>query len=446
MSQFVGAFGVISAFAMAREISKNPKFPLCVALLFALMPKFVTNTLWEVPARGVLMSVTPVFIWAVVRSIRSRSLIDVSLIAVSATIMLLSHRLALLVFIVLLAFVVSLIFVVSLKIVRLRFPAIFLSLSFRRITRVMVLPVYGVLLVISLFGSGVLEAYRQGAIFSSRNAFGEVGNLVVSISRSVGLLSPIAFLGIAVAARKRNKSDADYLFLAAPIALIPTLFLRDYTGYYLVTFFALFIGMGVTALLVRVRGSLQHVVSVAFCALVVLSAVSAINTELPRQSFMTNSEYSVGLYARYQVFGTIASNDGLLGVRIASVTGRPLLPVGGATTAAWGPDALAFGFVKDFRVVPVSFWQLTPDSDSMFVPLDVTAGADWSTMMSSHLGAQSSTFAERYNVGSVLENSDQQGVYYTGWGVVYDSPLLRDVYNARYLTFEGDGVRIWAAF
>ena len=52
---------------------------------------------------------------------------------------------------------------------------------------------------------------------------------------------------------------------------------------------------------------------------------------------MTGSEYTTGLYARYQVSGTIASNDGLLAVRIASVTGGPCLPVGGATTPAYSP-------------------------------------------------------------------------------------------------------------
>ena len=191
------------------------------------------------------------------------------------------------------------------------------------------------------------------------------------------------------------------------------------------------------------RRVLAVALTAAFLVLVIVSAVTAITTELPRQSFMTGSEYTTGLYARYQVSGTIASNDGLLAVRIASVTGGPCLPVGGATTPAYSPDAMAFGFVRDFRVAPISIWELSPDADSIYVPLGVSVGSDWSVLMSSPRGDPRSTIAERYNVGSVLENSARPGVYYTGWGVVYDSPLLRDMYAASHTMYEADGVRIW---
>ena len=443
-SQVIAVSGILFAVLMARGFSKSNTFALSVALLFAMMPKFVTNTIWEVPTRGLFMAVTPLFIWAVIRTIKSRRLIDMSMVFVFSLLMLLSHRLAILVFVVFFAFVIALIFVVSGQVIRRQFPEKFLSPSFRRASRNLALPFYAGILLITLFGSGVLDSYREGAVFSSDNPMSSFGNLAVSVSRSVGFLSPLAFLGVAVATRARNKSPAEYLMLSAPAALVPTLFLRDYTGYYLVTFFALFIGMGVAFLMVRTPGRLRPAVATALLVVVIASAAFAVDLELPRQSHMTEAQYSTGLYIRYQVPGTVASNDGLLAVRVATVSCGPVLPIGGATTATYGPDALAFGFVRGFAVVPVSVWDLTVDSDSIYLPIEVTVGADWSVMLSLPMDARSFRIASRYNVTAVLEDTGRPAVYYTGWGVVYESPFLMDAYRYRYKTYDAGGVRIWA--
>lgn len=161
---------------------------------------------------------------------------------------------------------------------------------------------------------------------------------------------------------------------------------------------------------------------------------------------MTEAQYSTGIYARYRIDGTLASNDGLLAVRVGSISGKPMLPIGGATTAMYGPEALAFGFVREFSVMAVPLSELTINSDSMVVPIGVTVGADWSVMFSLYLDSGSFRIAERYDVRFVLEDSRQPGVYYTGWGVVYDSPLLFDIYRNRYKVYEGSGMRIWAVF
>ena len=443
LSNFVGVVGVLAGFLLGREVSRRDSVAITVAMLFSLMPKFVTNTLWEVPARGLLMLMTPLFLVAVLRAIRTRRMVDISLILVTSALMALFHRLAVVILIVFFAFLIALVFIVAAQVVRVRLPTMFMSPRFKRMSRRLNLVTYGGVLVLVLVTSGVLDAYQQGAYFSNESFWGPIGNLLISITRSVGFLSPLAVLGIAAIIKARNKSPAQYLFLTAPIALIPTLFLRDYTGYYLVTFFALFIGLGLSFLVMRIPRRLQLVSTCLLGAMVVSSAVFAINIELPHQTYMTDSEYTSALYARQHVTGTIASNDGLLGARVASVSQGPLLPIGGATTAQYGPDAMAFGFVTDFPVRPIPVWDLTIDSDSFFDPLGVTVGSDWSVLLSNHISGQTEAIATRYHITTLLEDTRQPATYYTGWGVQYDSPFLHDVYVTRYKTFETDSIRLW---
>ncbi len=113
LSLFVGVFGIFTAFAMGREFFRDDTFALIVALFFSLMPKFVTNTLWEVPARGLLMALTPFFIWAILRLVKAPNLKHAVVATLVFLLMSLFHRLAVLMLVVFLAFLVTMIFAVA---------------------------------------------------------------------------------------------------------------------------------------------------------------------------------------------------------------------------------------------------------------------------------------------------------------------------------------------
>ncbi|HLA46421.1 MAG TPA: hypothetical protein VJ207_02485 [Thermoplasmata archaeon] len=446
LSFLVAALSVFAGFLMAREFSRNDLFAIAVPLVFTLMPKFVTNTLWEVPARGFFMTLTALFLWAVLRAVKLPEPRQIAIAGLMFLLMSLFHRLAVLMVVVFIAFLLTMIFVVATKIVKKQIPRVLMSPAFRRRSRIVGLAVYGSVFAVLLFGSGVLETYHQGAYFSGDSVITAFGNLAVSLGRSVGLLAPLAIVGIAVVLFSRNKGAPEYLFLSTPLAIVPTLFLRSYTGFYIVTFFALFIGMGCASLISRVPKKHRSLAVLALIVVASVSASQAISFELPRQTFMSESEYTAGLYAKYHVSGTLACNDGLLGSRIASVTGDAYLPIGGATTATYGPDALAFGFIDGFQTIPVPITELTIDSDALFAPVGVTVGADWSVMFSNRLGTRSERIADTYAVSVICEDSREFATYHTGWGVTYESLLLADLYENRYKTFEANGVRMWLAF
>jgi len=74
----------------------------------------------------------------------------------------------------------------------------------------------------------------------------------------------------------------------------------------------------------------------------------------------------------------------------------------------------------------------------------VTVGADWSIMFSRPLDdSRGGRIADRYGVTAILEQTVTPAVYYTGWGAIYESPLLTDIYTERYKLYDSGGVRIW---
>src|SRR5207245_4107393 len=80
------------------------------------------------------------------------------------------------------------------------------------------------------FGSGVLF---------------ELSNLGVSLARSAGFLIPVVPLGVVAVYRQRLKDFKEPFLLMILLVLLPTLTLRQYTGYYIVAVTAPFIGLGI---------------------------------------------------------------------------------------------------------------------------------------------------------------------------------------------------------
>src|SRR2546426_2968269 len=114
---------------------------------------------------------------------------------------------------------------------------------------------------------------------------------------------------------------------------------------------------------------------------------------------MKFSEYSLGLYSHTTGRGTWLFTDGLEGARVASVHGRPYLPVGGATTAFQGPELLIFAYLdpRQITIRPLRPGDLTIESDSPFVLEGVQAEADWATMLMSPADSMPSNLVRVYD-------------------------------------------------
>src|SRR5207244_12251356 len=91
----------------------------------------------------------------------------------------------------------------------------------------------------------------------------ELSNLGVSLARSAGFLIPVVPLGVVAVYRPRFKDFKEPFLLMILVVLLPTLTLRQYTGYYIIAVTAPFIGLGIWWIVERVKRRTTKIVVVA---------------------------------------------------------------------------------------------------------------------------------------------------------------------------------------
>ncbi|MFQ6059909.1 MAG: DUF6541 family protein [Thermoplasmata archaeon] len=451
LSFLMGIIGVLGAYLLAREFKDDDVFAFLVAFLFCLAPKFILNTTWETPTRGGFMAFTPIFLWALLRAHRQPSRKNIAMTITMLFILATFHRLAILMLIVILAYVFTYIFLIIVKIAKLKMPALFLrprARSKMRLFGVAALLGLGILL---MFGSGVLESYEWGKIAHGTSLLIQLLNLGTSLTRSAGALTPFLLVGAVVLAYQRNKTLKESFILFIVLAIIPTLYLRKYTGFYVPIFISLLAGMGIVGIVLvsknRKRTSAAIVISILLVASVL--TVALLGYESQGTKYMTREEYNTGLYARSRLNGTIFANNGLFASRVSAISGLPYLPVGGATIAGIGPEQLAYGFVlqSEVHVVQVPIDKLTIDSDSPFAAVEVpNPQSDYGTIHDGILDSPTYHAANellaRYDVQYALEDKATYG-HYSAFKKTYYSRFLSSVHNQRYKLYESGRTLIW---
>lgn len=450
LSLLYGIVGALASFAMARAFRRDDAFALIVGVLFSLAPRFMSFTMWSASSRNLFMVLTPVFVWLLVRSYGRPSMPNLLLLFSVVVVMIATHRLTILLAVVVIAFLAAYVFILLNRVTRIRFPKVLLSQKVRRWTPRLAL--LGILLVavFMLTGTAVLEEYSQGEVCSGDGVGDQLCNLGVSITRSVGLALPFALVGVMELVRQNGKGFLEAFLVFSLLALIPTLFLRQYTGFYILPFLALFGALGVLAF-VRFLANYPRVRNaIAVASVLTISGFSfaVLGVELERGTSLADATYSTALYLNDLPEGNFVANDGLLGIRIASLTGRGGLPVGGAGTTHQSPELLILGaynasdvFSKEQRI-PI--WELTIEDDSPFILLGINARDDWDTkIMKSSVDAVSQRVVDRYRLSYYLENDDFQSAY-LAFGNIYDARRYPElvvfplsVYASRYKIFDG---------
>lgn len=439
------AVGALSAFFLSMEIRRDEVLAILVAALFSLAPRFVVSLLWEMPTRSLFAALVPLFVALLIRWHAARSPRWLLLSVVVLVVMMSAHRLTVLMTVVLVGFVLTSIAVVLAKTLRIRYSAQLLSRKYRRVLNTLAITAFFASSVALLILGGVLSSYETGRVAFGSGVLIQVTNLVVSLTRSIGFLMPLLPLGIIVIYRQRSKEFKEPFLLMVFLILIPTLTLRQYVGYYVISFSAMFLGLAVWWLVQRARRrSIRLSIAAAAVAITVASAVYVVDFDLQFGAFLDDTSYTNGLYVRHFTQGTVVANDGILGSKIFMVSGRPYLPVGGATTAFQSPELLIFGFVdrNALDIASTPLLDMTLESDSPFILRDVQAEADWAIMLNGRLDELLGTTASTYRPMYLLENRDFPSAYFA-YGFRYDSPFIRDVHSERYKIFEIQNQALW---
>ncbi len=449
MTLGLGPLGTLGAFMMARELRAHDGFALSAALLYGLAPRFLSITLWTGSTRNLFTALLPFLIWALLRTYRRGSPSAVGILFTTLVTLAATHRLVVLILVVIASFLAAVLVQTLLRVLRTRFPELVLRNSVRGLTPHLALVAVVCSATITLFGTNVLQEYSQGEVVSGSDLPTQLANLSISIARSAGLALPLMFVGLVVMTRQRAKTIAEPFLAIALLGLVPTLFMRKYTGFYILPFLAAFGGLGIMGILRLLQGRRRTAIA-AGVAIVVATAtfsVYVLGVEFQRIPFLDDDTYNTALFVRMtSPRGTMIANDGLMGVRVGSVAGVGVLPVGGAGTTFANPELLAYGFYSRDEVagqlVQVPLTELTIESDSFWTVPRIQAELDWVEIMQSPLWAVPQGLSDRYSPGYYLESNSAAGNF-VAYNNVYCSNLARSAHEFSYLVYDNGQQSIW---
>lgn len=446
LSLLFGALGVPMAFAMAREFKDDDVFCLAVAFTYAFAPRYLAFTLWSGSMRSLFMVLLPLFVWIVLRTYREQKPRNFALVLLMFLLLAAIHRLAILMAIVIVAFVAAMLLQVLLTTLSVRFPRVILAAPYRRLSPYLALGAFAGTAGAMILGTNVLDEYSTGELFSGTTTQAELLNFGVSLARSVGLSLVFAVVGIVVMVRLRNKSPREPFLLIAFLGLTPTLFLRVYTGFYILPFIAIFAGLAVLGFMRIRRPRVRTAVVAAFFVANLAFSTGILDYEVGHATILPMTTYSTGLYVRgFPEGSNVVANDGLVGIRVASISGCQYLPVGGAGTTFQSPELLAYHYFRPSEVLSKVVWvplqDLTLDSDSPWVVTSIQAESDWVTIMETPFDARGATM-HRYDPTYFLENKYLRSSFFA-FGNEYPSTFAATAHLGAYKLYDADGEALW---
>ncbi len=449
-SMLLGLLGMLSAFVMAREFRPSPGFATGVAFLYGMAPRFLAFTLWQASTRNLFMAILPMFIWSLMRFHRTRSLLDLS-ICVSIVVLLASaHRLVVLVLLLVIAYIFAVIILGSYRLLRRTRPYLVMRSSRIGLTRWAALLGTFAAGAGFLFGTQLLTEYSVGELASGTSVPIELLNLGVSITRSVGLAAPLALVGLIYSPWAKNGGIRELFCVTALIALVPTLFLRLYTGFYVLPFLAIIAVYGLQALAGRLKNRKRAIgAAIVLATLAVpLFSGAVLRYEQSVNPPMTLATYNVGLYLSASGQDqTLICNEQNICSQIAAVGAVPIVPTAGGTPDDPSPEMLVFGFYRPGEVsqhlVRIPLQDITVNSDSPWTVVGLDPNNDYGNLIQSFFGQVSSRLSARYHPAYYLEVAPGAGSFFDSSGVAYPSALAVSVYSRAYSIYADGSVGIW---
>ena len=446
--------GVLGAFLVARKLRRDDIFALTVATLLAFSPFFVKDTFWVGSTRGFVVSLVPVFLLLAIGSLRTHQLRQVALAFVLFIVLAAIHRMGFLVFFVIVAYMFAVPFHKLTQ--RLRFALY----KYERVARyAFVLTTMGsfigVFYVQFLYpgvgGADVAEQYGSGAFFHGDSFPVLLANMGVSLTGKVGPLFPVALVGLVAYTWRRPKEATDKFVLTTMLLFLPLLSLRDYMGEFLIPLFTILVVIGLVSArrFFPKRGKL---VAIGLAVLVIASVgFSWEMKDYWRERYVTDAPiedgtYDAAVYLRFSTDETIIANEGLGGGQLAAISGRPVLPIGGASQHWTGPQQIAWHFVDPGTVSVrlLEFGNVSFNSDEVYVPVGVrNAEIDWETIFFYREPAAADQQFLRYHIHYVVVLATLPDSFIS-YGLERPSPYLTTVLpTTSYVVYDNGAYRIW---
>lgn len=446
--------GVLGGFAVARMVRHDDVFGLLVATVFSVSPYFVKDTFWLGSTRGFAVALVPAFLILLIRSLRSFRSRDLALALVLFSIITAVHRMGFLAFFLIVACLFAMPFYRVVQ--RLRFN---LPRHERRVryglSTVGVLAFVGILYIEyanpGITGANIIEQYGSGALFQGTSFPVVLLNMAISLTGKVGPIFPLVLIGLPAYVWRRPKEPADMFVLTTMFVFMPLLAMRDYMAEFLIPVFAVCIVMGFVWLRARFP-SRRKLVTIALTILIAGTVGGSWqmkdywSTHYVTDAPISNQVYSAGIYIRYGTGGVLLGNDGLMTSELVAVSGRQILPVGGASQHWTSPQQLVWRLVAPdtIKVRLIPLLNISFNTDEIYLPTNVrNAEVDWETI----LYYQNPTLAERtlgmYNVHYLVVSKARPNTFLS-YAHDRSSPYLASVLpRTYYATYQDSTVSVW---
>jgi hypothetical protein len=449
-SMVLGLVGILTSFVMAREFRNDARFSLCVAFFYAFAPRFLAFNLWQASTRNFFMALLPLFIWALLRFYRERKPQDLVLIGTSLLTLAAAHRLAAITVLMAIAFLFAIVLVIVLRIVRRMRPGIVLRISHIGITRWMALAASLGMGVTFLAATNVLSQYKVGELASGATLPIEVLNLGISITRSVGLAAPLALIGLIYSPWLRGPGLREIFATVGLITLVPTLLLRDYTGFYILPFLAVFAAyglLGVSRRLGKHPRFLRSAYAMTIVAVVALSG-GVLSYEVAHTPPLSPATYDLGLYSSRAAMGnSVVCNELLLCSRLAAIGKVRVIPTAIGSSGYPSPEVLIFRYYTGDdilqRIVRVPIEDLSINLDAFWTVEGINPSGDYISIVQSPVDGIPPALTARYRPSLYLETSAGFGLFYDEIGLPHPSLLANSIHQSSYAVYR-DGVEtLW---
>ena len=445
-----GLVGILTSFLMAREFRQDGPFALAVALVYSLAPRFLVFNLWQASTRNIFMAFLPIFIWAMMRFYRQRTFKNLVMVAFSFFILAASHRLVVLVIVMTGAFLFAVVVAAGYRIVLRARPSLVMRSSKLGLTRWVALAATVAVGASFLMGTNVLSQYSVGELASGTDLSVELLNLAVSITRSVGLAAPFAMVGLLYTPWVRGPTVRESFAVAGLVALVPTLLLRDYTGFYILPFLATLAAYGLQGTMKRLKNHrrFRRSIFVIATAAVVIVSGTILEYEKSHNPPLSPTTYGAATYMAVIVQGTtVVCNEPVTCSRIAALGGVRIVPTAAGSPDDPSPEVIIFNFYNGIdvtrRIVQVPVQNLNFNSNSFWTVAGLNPTDDYVRIVQSPMNGIPAVLVTRYDPRYYLETTSGVGLFYGDMGVAYPSPLGISLHEGSYVLYADGLESLW---
>jgi hypothetical protein len=446
ISVVLGLIGVFSTYFLAREIKNDDLFCFVVAFAFSLSPIFIKMTYWQASTRNLFIALAPACILLLLKTrgfaINRLNILFVILLVTVGT----SHRLGVFMIFILIAYLTGvLIYAIYKQFV----PFIAKSKRMKKIYRYIApLSISGIFVILfsmllsgnnPLQGASGLLVYEQTSVLKGTAPHVLLINLLVSLIGRIGFMLIFSLLGLMYLIWKKNKELYEVFMIISLIFIFPTIGMRTYSSFFFLIYFSLFAGVFFFYFIKLLKK--RKVIVLATLIVAVIISVWFYNFMFTHWNVdggsMTEEEFDVGMYLKYQTDNTFITNDGLIAARGGAVSGKSTLPIGGATLHTNGPQQLIYDFLHedDFQIIPIPLTQISVGSNALYQAKGAgNAERDWAVFHGATCDELPKNLVIKYNLEYSLSRT-QWGNNYWAFGRTYYSRFLKSLEEERYIIY-----------